>query len=85
MTSPSDPEPKKVPSTNIDKKAKVIEAYPIDVSKAHHNQSTNSNMSTSRLTKMRDIKNEIGDLMSKIDNASRQIQESYLQPNKTTK
>ncbi len=32
------------------------------------------------MDKMRDIKSEIGDLMSKIDHASKHIQESFKQP-----
>jgi hypothetical protein len=33
-----------------------------------------------RMDKMRDIKSEIGDLMSKIDNASKQIHENFKHP-----
>ena len=32
------------------------------------------------MDKMRDIKSEIGDLMNKIDHASKHIQESFKQP-----
>ncbi len=36
-----------------------------------------------RVEKMRDIKSEIGDLMNKIDNASKKIQDSIKTPSST--
>jgi hypothetical protein len=41
------------------------------------NQSSNE-MSNKRISKMRDIKSEISELMGKIDNASKTIQDSFL-------
>lgn len=41
-------------------------------------RSAKNDSSVERMAKMRDIKSEIGELMSKIDNASKQIYDSYI-------